>query len=629
VCAGKAVDLVDDNVSTPISQTMTTAQKLMSRYLWAADRHATWIPADRLVEDRYHAIAPQLWLDTKPQEPPDVLSPLPRQALAYAHLYRYQLHLPQIHGFCSLQRSGETLEIPLLDNIPIDSDGKLYPSLIEAWSTASALYQAYWLWQAIELWAPLVGTGVLPSLAMMENLRVDGWCLRLCELIPDDLTGNNKVTLSSMGTLWLETLPAAAPEIADRLEIIFSKMQAEKASLRDVAGALNKIVLEQAARLPLVWKIAGGTDPGAIHQHNEDSYYPSPSELAQDTTGGKIAIVCDGVAGHEGGEVASQMAVKLLKLQTQNLCENLVKSQQIVSPEQICNTIAAIVRVVNNTITTENQNQDREDVRRMGTTMVMAIQVNQQIRSRKSVGNSHEIYIAHVGDSRAYWITPQRCQLLTIDDDIATREVKQGRDVPWHSASRADATALTQALGMKQGELLQPTVQRFMAIEDGILLLCSDGLSDHNLVERSWQDYADRIFQTGIPLAEAVQSWLDLAHTQNGSDNISLVLMSCQVSSPNPKISSSQLVTIDPELDQDNLGSGSSFRLSRAINLFLFLIAGMGLLAGVTISIAFFYPNWIESWQQQLFPNRSPQVELNSRSTQDQINSKLDSSIRP
>lgn len=603
---------------------MTTAQKLMSRYLWAADRHATWIPVDRLVEDRYHAIAPQLWLDTKPQEPPDVLLPLPRQALAYAHLYRYKLHLPQIHGFCSLQRSGETLEIPLLDNIPIDSDGKLYPSLIEAWSTASALYQSYWLWQAIELWAPLVGTGVLPSLAMMDNLRVDGWCLRLCELIPDDLTGNNKVTLASMGTLWLETLPAAAPEIADRLEIIFSKMQAEKASLRDVAGALNKIVLEQAARLPLVWKIAGGTDPGTIHQHNEDSYYPSPSELAQDTTGGRIAIVCDGVAGHEGGEVASQMAVKLLKLQTQNLCEDLVKSQQIVSPEQICNTIAAIVRVVNNTITTENLSQGREDVRRMGTTMVMAVQVNQQIRSRKKVGNSHEIYIAHVGDSRAYWITPQRCQLLTIDDDIATREVKQGRDVPWHSASRADATALTQALGMKSGELLQPTVQRFMAIEDGILLLCSDGLSDHNLVERSWQDYADRIFQTGIPLAEAVQSWLDLAHTQNGSDNISLVLMSCQVSSPDPKISSSQLLAIDPELDQDDLGSGSSFRLSRAINLFLFLIAGMGLLAGVTIAIAFFYPNWIESWQQQLFPNRSPQVELRSISTDNQASSKLD-----
>ena len=589
---------------------MTTAQPLISRYLWAAERQATWIPADRLVEDRYHVISPQLWLDTKPQEPPEILSPLPRQALAYAHLYQYKLHLPQIHGFCSLKRSGETVEIPLLDNIPIDDEGKLLPSLVEAWSTATPLNQAYWLWQAIDLWAPLAGTGVLSSLSVMDNLRIDGWCLRLCELMPEYTTGN-KVTLSTLGTLWLQTLPGTAPEIADRLRALFIKMQAEKASLRDVATELNQIVLEQAAQLPLGWQIAGGTDAGATHQHNEDSYYPTPLELAHDPTGGKIAIICDGVAGHEGGEVASQMAVKLLKIQTQNLFDDLLNSREIVSPAQICSTIAAIVRVANNTITVQNQSQGREDRRRMGTTMVMAIQVNQPISSPTGVGNSHEIYIAHVGDSRAYWITPQRCQLLTIDDDIATREVKQGRDVPWHSASRPDATALTQALGMKPGELIHPTVQRFMAIEDGILLLCSDGLSDRHLVESSWQDYATRILQTDIPLTEAVQSWLALAHRQNGDDNISLVLMSCKVSPPAAKIHSSQLVKISSGEPSVDPRSDSKFRLSRAINLFLVLTTGIGLLAAVSIVITFFHPDLVENWRRQIDPNRAPQVQLN------------------
>ncbi len=589
---------------------MTTAQPLISRYLWAAERQATWIPADRLVEDRYHVISPQLWLDTKPQEPPEILSPLPRQALAYAHLYQYKLHLPQIHGFCSLKRSGETVEIPLLDNIPIDDEGKLLPSLVEAWSTATPLNQAYWLWQAIDLWAPLAGTGVLSSLSVMDNLRIDGWCLRLCELMPEYTTGN-KVTLSTLGTLWLQTLPGTAPEIADRLRALFIKMQAEKASLRDVATELNQIVLEQAAQLPLGWQIAGGTDAGATHQHNEDSYYPTPLELAHDPTGGKIAIICDGVAGHEGGEVASQMAVKLLKIQTQNLFDDLLNSREIVSPAQICSTIAAIVRVANNTITVQNQSQGREDRRRMGTTMVMAIQVNQPISSPTGVGNSHEIYIAHVGDSRAYWITPQRCQLLTIDDDIATREVKQGRDVPWHSISHPQATALTQALGMKPGELIHPTVQRFMAIEDGILLLCSDGLSDRHLVESSWQDYATRILQTDIPLTEAVQSWLALAHRQNGDDNISLVLMSCKVSPPAAKIHSSQLVKISSGEPSVDPRSDSKFRLSRAINLFLVLTTGIGLLAAVSIVITFFHPDLVENWRRQIDPNRDPQVQLN------------------
>jgi protein phosphatase len=592
--------------------TSTTTKPSTSRYLWAAEEQATWIPSDKLVENRYHVIAPQLWLDTKPQEPPDVLSPLPSQALAYAHLYQYKLHLPQLHGFCSIERSGATIEIPLLENVPIDEQGKLLPSLLTAWSTATPLHQAYWLWQMIDLWAPLAGTGVLSSLVVMDNLRVDGWCLRLCELIPDRTMGDRKVTLAKIATLWLETLPGAAPAIADRLHALCLKMQAEKASLRDVARELNKMTLEQAAQLPLRWQIAGGTDAGAAHQHNEDSYYPTPLELAQDPTGGKIAIICDGIAGHDGGEVASQLAVKLLKIQTQNLFENLTKSQELASPAHICNTIAAIVRVVNNTITAQNQSQGRTDLQRMGTTMVMAIQVNQQMQHLNGVGNSHEIYIAHVGDSRAYWITPQRCQLLTIDDDIATREVKQGRDVPWHSANRPDATALTQALGMKPGELIQPTVQRFMAIEDGILLLCSDGLSDRNLVESSWQDYAAQILQTDIPLTEAVQSWLALAHGQNGDDNISLVLMSCQVSPDPVEIDSSQLVKIDPD-ELDLAKSASQFQLSRVINLWLFMMTGIGLLAAVTIVIAFFHPALAEKWQRQLFPNQSSQSVIDSR----------------
>jgi protein phosphatase len=586
---------------------MTTAQPLMSRYLWAAQQQATWIPADRLVENRYHVISAQLWLDTKPHEPPDVLSPLPLPALAYAHLYRYKLHLPQLHGFCALKRPGEILEIPLLDNIPIDSEGKLLPSLSEAWGTATPLNQAYWLWQAIDLWAPLAGTGVLSSLVVMENLRVDGWCLRLCELLPDRLPGT-KVSLARLGTLWLQTLTNAAPEIADRLQALFIEMQAEQASLRDVAAELNQITLEQAARLPLRWQIAGGTDAGANYQHNEDSYYPTPLELIQDPTGGKIAIVCDGIAGHEGGEVASQLAVNLLKIQTQSLFKELLNSRKIVSPEQICNAIGAIVRVANNTIVAQNQDRGRENLRRMGTTMVMAIQVNQRIRSRDRIGNSHEIYIAHVGDSRAYWITPQRCQLLTIDDDIATREVKQGRDVPWHSANRADAAALTQALGIKPGESIVPTVQRFLAIEDGILLLCSDGLSDRQLIESSWQDYARQILETDLPLNEAVQSWLALAHHQNGDDNISIVLMSCQVSSK--FANSSELVSIDPAtLDLKDLELDEKAKLSQTINLFLFLTAGIGLLAAITIVVAVFHPEWVENWRQQVLPTSSSQVE--------------------
>jgi protein phosphatase len=594
---------------------MTTARQLMPRYLWVSEGQSTSMPTDNLVEDRYHAIAPQLWRDTKPQEPPEVLLPLPSEALAYAHLYAYKLHLPQLYGFCSLNqfrredawKTSEPLEVLLLENIPVDNEGKLLPSLAQAWNKATALSQAYWLWQIINLWAPLSGTGVLTSLVTMDNVRVDGWRIRLCQLIPDRTTSSNKVTLSKLGDLWLKDLPHIAPEIGDRLRYLFGKMLAEKASLRDVSNFLNKLVLEESTKLPLTWEIAGGTDVGTSYKHNEDSYYPTPLELVQDPHRGKLAIICDGVAGHEGGEVASQLAVKLLKLQIQSLFENPIESEEIVSPEQMCNTIAAIIRVVNNTIAVQNQAQGREKRQRMATTMVMALQVNQRMLAPTGDTTSNEIYIAHIGDSRAYWITPDRCQLLTIDDDIAAREIKQGRDVPWRSANRPDASMLTQALGMKSGEAIQPTVQRFMAMEDGILLLCSDGLSDRNLVESSWQEHAKSILETGTPLAEAVQSWLALAHSHNGDDNISLVLMSCRVGQTHANADDSSTAAAKLGALQ-TIPREKEYPRERMIQSLLFLGGILGLLASGTIGLALLRPHLMDNWQQRLFPPSSQGV---------------------
>ncbi|MHC5830810.1 MAG: PP2C family protein-serine/threonine phosphatase, partial [Nostoc sp.] len=104
--------------------------------------------------------------------------------------------------------------------------------------------------------------------------------------------------------------------------------------------------------------------------------------------------------------------------------------------------------------------------------------------------NTHELYLANVGDSRAYWITRNYCQLLTVDDNVATREVRLAQSLYRKALLRADASALTQALGTKDAESLRLKVQRLIVEEDGILLLCSDGLSDNNWVEQSWQNYA-------------------------------------------------------------------------------------------------------------------------------------------
>jgi protein phosphatase len=502
-----------------------------TRYLWAADPQAAWIPADKLVENRYHVMAPQLWLDTKSTERPEALWPLPDRARPYAHLSRYRLHLPQLYGFCSLGRAGKnSVDIPLLDNIPIDSSGALLPALSEIWPTGTALQQIHWLWQLINLWQPLIDTGVGYSLLDGKNIRVQDWRIRLCELLPDIANPAGRSNVIGLAGLWQTLVPQAQPAVIEVIEPLMTQMQVGKIAVADLALAINECLLTQAATLPLTITVAGGTDSGT-DRHNEDSYYPPASELGQPLSQ-HLGIVCDGVAGHEGGEVASQMAVRSLRLQMQVLLQDIGQETAILTPTQSIEHIQAVLRVVNNLISNQNDEQGRDSRRRMATTLVMAMQLPQKIPHPQGVGNSHEVYIAHVGDSRAYWITRNSCQLLTVDDDVAQREIQRGRSMPWQAAGRIDAGSLTQALGMKDGSELQPMVQRLMAIEDGVLLLCSDGLSDRRLVERSWPDYIPPILDGELPVAAAVAEWIEQARIDNGHDNASLVLMHYNVTPP-------------------------------------------------------------------------------------------------
>jgi protein phosphatase len=501
-----------------------------TRYLWAADPQAAWIPADKLVENRYHVMAPQLWLDTKSTERPEALWPLPDRARPYAHLSRYRLHLPQLYGFCSLGRAGNSVEIPLLDNVPIDINGALLPALSEVWPTGTALQQIHWLWQIVNLWQPLVDAGVGYSLLDGKNIRVQDWRIRLCELLPDAANPAGRSNVIGLAGLWQTLVPQAQPAVIEAIEPLMTQMQVGKIAVADLALAINDCLLAQAAALPLTVTIAGGTDPGH-DRHNEDSYYPPIQEMGQPLSK-HLGIICDGVAGHEGGEVASQMAVQSLQLQMQVLLQDIGQETEILTPTQAIEHIQAVLRVVNNFISNQNDEQNRQSRRRMATTLVMAMQLPQRVRHEHGIGNSHEIYIAHVGDSRAYWITRNSCQLLTVDDDVAQREVQRGKSMPWQAAGRIDAGSLTQALGMKDSENLQPMVQRLMAIEDGVLLLCSDGLSDRRLVERSWSDYVPLILDGELPLDMAVAEWIEQARIDNGHDNTSLVLMHYNVTPP-------------------------------------------------------------------------------------------------
>ncbi|NEQ28502.1 MAG: hypothetical protein F6K28_57920, partial [Microcoleus sp. SIO2G3] len=64
----------------------------------------------------------------------------------------------------------------------------------------------------------------------------------------------------------------------------------------------------------------------------------------------------------------------------------------------------------------------------------------------------------------------------------------------------------------------------------GVLLLCSDGVSDGGLIEQNWEELTRQILKGKVTLAAAAQSWIELANEKNGSDNATAVLMHCQLS---------------------------------------------------------------------------------------------------
>jgi protein phosphatase len=373
-------------------------------------------------------------------------------------------------------------------------------------------------------------------------VRLEGWRIRLQELILDagqTQESFNRPTLANLAQSWMVLLPDAKPIIADKLQAICTLMQASNVSYRDISFQLNALLLEQAAALPLRSQVIGATDVGRRRSHNEDTCYPLNTKTQSfDELSARLTIVCDGIGGHDGGEVASQLAVQSIQLQVKALLSEIAHQPELLPPDLICDQLAAIVRVVNNLIAAKNDAQNRTARRRMGTTLVMALQIPQcvTLTSGSVSNNGHELYIVNVGDSRAYWITPEYCHQLTVDDDVAVREVRMGRSLYREALKRPDSGALTQAMGTREGHHLHPSVRRFIVEEDGLLVLCSDGMSDNGFIEQSWADYAELILQDKFSIESAVKSWLDFANQRNGHDNASIVLTHCQVSSSLPEL---------------------------------------------------------------------------------------------
>jgi protein phosphatase len=567
---------------------MASIEPLMNPYLWVLGPAAQQFSPGSTVGNasamnRYQVIAPQVWLDTQPGELPskdcDSIHP---ELLPYQYLHPLRLHVPMVYGICGTPQGT----VVLLENSPLEGSGRLLPRLDQNLSQATPLRQLNWLWQTWELWTDLSRWGVAASLLVPDNLRVQGSIVRLRELygglgedpplgtgldLPQIRYATNATLLPSvrtLGELWQGWIPAFAEHLQSPLMGICQELQQGTPPTSESAiTKLNRLLLRETARSPLKLAVVGQTHPGQAQPHNEDRCFPLPSDLAEPTLGQHgdlvphVVLVCDGTGGHEGGEVASQLALRSMKLQVQALFQDLQHQAEgdVLPPAVIREQLAASVRVVNNLITAQNDLQHRSDRQRMATTLVMVVHVQQGLKAQNQTKiYSHEMYVVHLGDSRAYWMTQNTCHRLTVDDDVASREVRMGRLLYRMALEREDAQSLTQALGTRTGDALHVHIQRFIVDEDGVFFLCSDGLSDRGWVDRYWNGSIASLLSEMQSLGDIAQEWIDLGNQKNGQDNISVGLLKCRISPdygilldpfPDGSIKIPQEVLADNEVD--------------------------------------------------------------------------------
>jgi protein phosphatase len=513
----------------------------LRRYLWVEKEGLNVAKPGEILAERYLVINKSVVLDTKPGLLPQMPELESLQAIkAYLRLIPYRLHIPQVYGILPLTDGQSQQDILLLEKPPLvadDTGQEVQPcsQLTTAWRDATSIRQINWLWQIAHLWQPLLTEGVASSLLDPYLLRVEGSLVRLLELNSDP---SKTPSLPQLGEFWRQLLPEARPAVGEFLnKISNSLIEQEIRSTEQLIAVLDSGLAELGRSQTLSIKIFTKTDTGRTRQRNEDACYPPSDNLvSKPPQQSALAIVCDGIGGHEGGNVASNLAIETIQQQVQQLTK--IPADHI-DPLQLIDDLDKAVAIANDKISQRNDSENRQGRQRMGTTLVMGLPI------------AHEMYITHVGDSRAYWITRQGCYQVTLDDDVASREVRLGYAVYREAVQQGGAGSLIQALGMSPSTSLHPTSQRFILDEDGVFLLTSDGLSDYDRVEESWETEILPILAEETDVANVAQRLIVIANEKNGHDNVTIALVHYQVKYVEP---GSSLSAVIPERFANNRG---------------------------------------------------------------------------
>lgn len=235
------------------------------------------------------------------------------------------------------------------------------------------------------------------------------------------------------------------------------------------------------------------SDIGLVRQYNEDNFYVFDDASAFEEQGMLIAVA-DGMGGHNGGDVASQVAVNTTAAYYSTRRKDGPLDRLVSAVEQANRQIWDI-------------SQENEGFYGMGTTLTSIVFCGR------------EAHIAHVGDSRAYLFREGRMTQLTDDHSLVAQAVREGILTPEQAARHPQRSIITRALGTKDSvEVDSLTIH----VQPGDhMILSSDGL--HGFVEDP--EIEEYIRTYGNHPYELAQQLVQAALGKGGNDNVTVIVI--------------------------------------------------------------------------------------------------------
>lgn len=235
-------------------------------------------------------------------------------------------------------------------------------------------------------------------------------------------------------------------------------------------------------------KISSATSVGKVRPVNEDAFFVSPP----DESGSLLAVVADGMGGHNAGEIASSEAINVIK--------DVVLDNEHNAKEMLTQAINS----ANSTV--YNMSLDKQALFGMGTTITACVIEKDKVTA------------AQVGDSRLYLIRDGMIIQITKDHSLVEMLIENGSITKEDAKHHPQKNVITRAIGTDKE--VSADIYEFSICEGDIILLCSDGLV--NMVE---DEKILSVITRTKSFEETADKLVCEAENAGGSDNITVILI--------------------------------------------------------------------------------------------------------